>query len=56
MNNQFCKDCLYYFDNDQKSGRCQVDAPVFHPTKNPNIWGEWPSVQATDWCGKFKQR
>jgi hypothetical protein len=51
-----CTDCNYFEQRGEKnsenqSGLCRFNPPTIIETVNPVAY--WPSVQPTDWCGKF---
>ena len=45
-----CADCVHA-DHFVDEFLCRYDAPQINPV---NGSGNWPSVKAEDWCGKFQ--
>ena len=51
MNQNQCKTCKYY-DNCEGRGECHR----YPPSHEVDMWSEFPSPGADNWCGEWKRR
>lgn len=53
MNKKACENCRFFHVThiEINKGECRRNPPVVHPD---NVFGVWPAVDKSDWCGKWK--
>ena len=57
MSSPQCERCAFYQPEGIRSGTCRVRGPsliAFPNDESESLWGHWPEVLASEWCGEFK--